>query len=258
MRLLIAVLVALSLLGLATAAAGYQELASYRDEFNTVSYSGTDGPTPWTTSWTEIGEDDGASTGMVRVESSGNCFGSDCLVFESGLLDSIGAQRFASLKDWDSAQLGYDVSSTNLLSLVNTGTLVVEVTSDGTSWLVVDQYGLGDTPGHRSLNLMQVWLTDGFGVRFRAVALTNATIFVDNVEISGTIAYEDTTTSTTTTSTTTTTRATTTSTATTTTSDTPTTTSGVDSTAPTDGVNQTTSTTTTLAAPTTTTTMSQG
>lgn len=198
MRRLLAALTILLLMPLATVALGHEETASYRDEFTEVSYSGSDGTVDWRPKpWVEIGDDGDAAEGKVHVGSN-NCSGR-CLTLESGLLGTIGARRLADLGDWASAELHYDLKTTKLLDLGGTGTLTVEVTTNGSDWETVRTHVLG-ADGHQSVNVSS-WISNGFGVRFTGTGLLNATIYIDNVEIIGAISHAHTTTTTTTTTT---------------------------------------------------------
>jgi len=55
--------------GIVTATESTSCNGSYRDEFNTISYSGSDGTLTWTTDWLEMGDSGDAASGDVQVMS---------------------------------------------------------------------------------------------------------------------------------------------------------------------------------------------
>jgi len=255
MRRLLAVLTVSALMMVATAALGAVEaeparLASFLDLFGSVSYSGSDGSISWESPWKEIGEGDGPSNGAVHVDVDPLCVGVKCLhIFGTGETHSLlGVARSADLSVFEDAELSYDVKrllDENLedtLEETEDAELLIQLSTDGSEWKTIDSFGLETTdsnPIHRTHGADN-WISEGFAVRFVVTGTLGGEVFIDNVEIQGTLVPQPTTTTTTTTTTAPTTTTTTAPTTTTTTAPTTTTT-----TAP---------TTTTTTAPTTTST----
>ena len=182
----------------APAIAGIYE--SYKDQFNSVSYSGSDGTIPWEPKWIEIGESSGPETGSIYVAPNPYCAGYQCLTFsEDGeIVGMLGVKRFADLGDFGDADLCYDLKADLVEDVENPseGELLIQVTGDGETWKTIDSFpfdNLDGNPIHRSKGVGN-WLTAGFGVRFVVVGVLNGRVFIDNVEIKGSLAPEPTTT----------------------------------------------------------------
>lgn len=180
--------------------------ASYRDQFNEVSYSGDDGSLSWANPWTEIGDNTNSpSAGPVQVVTDSHCAGGRCLTARGGLLpvDPTGAARYADTSVFSDAKLLYHLRSRSFeFPLVPLGGVVkVQVTTNrGGSWATVDLWALVDL-GQATTREVSIngFLSEEFGVRFLVEGLLGGEMFVDNVEIKGTLAPAPTTTTTTTT-----------------------------------------------------------
>ncbi|MGF1618588.1 MAG: hypothetical protein ACFCU2_12405 [Acidimicrobiia bacterium] len=229
---LLAVVAAMVMLA-TTALAG--EYGTYRDEFKTVSYHGSVGSLDWTASgWTELNDDGNKTTGAVHVDSGGNCVASNCLHIHSdgSELVGVGARRLADTSVFSWFELRYEVRFDDYGD--TDADLVVEKSVDGgQKWHELRTHdldgGLLESPIIGIGGPYQSTI-----IRFTVTGDVAGEVFIDDVELKGTLAGSTTTTtspSTTTTvkATTTTTKATTTTTkATTTTSTTdPTTTTTI-------------------------------
>jgi hypothetical protein len=241
-------------------AAATTETANYKDKFNAIGWSGSDGSLPWSGSWQEIGDDNDEKQGKVRVVSSGNCpSGDKCMrISATLLLTDIGAMRGADLSVLEEPELCFDVVNVpDALSLPGTK-LRVEVNT-GSGWSTLDggEYDLGDDfEDHPTFDLSD-FRTENFQVRFLVVGLLSTSeVFIDNVEISGELIETTTTTTAPTTTSTTGADVPTATTTTTTRLDSSTTTTRPTTT--TSSSDHDTSTTTTLAGSTTTTTLDDG
>jgi hypothetical protein len=187
------------------------ETYGYKDKFTSIGWGGSDGSLAWSGPWSEIGDDGDEKKGNVRVVSSGNCASGNCIRISAltTLLGEIGATRTADTSDLSETTLRFDLKAT--ASLVGSE-LEVQVNGGG-GWVTVAEYQLGT-----ALNVSPTIDVSGFGsesfrVRFMfSGLLLSSEVFVDNVEVRGTIIEEPTTTTTTVPQTTTTTIATTTST----------------------------------------------
>ena len=196
------VVVAITSLSL-TALAIESTWESYKDQFHSVSYSGSDGTIPWEPKWMEIGESSGPESGSIYVAPNPYCAGYQCLTFaEDGeIVGTLGVKRFADLADFEDADLCYDLKADLVEDVENPsdGELLIQVTGDGETWKTIDSFSfenLDGNPIHRSKGVGN-WLTAGFGVRFVVTGVLSGRVFVDNVEIKGTVNPEPTTTTTT-------------------------------------------------------------
>jgi hypothetical protein len=242
-------------------------LHSYEDVFGSVSYSGSDGSLFWESPWKEIGEGDGPSIGAVYVDVDPYCADYKCLhiLGQGESFSLIGVVRRADLSEFKEAQLAYEVKRLFGGNLEGNAKLLVQVSADGSTWDTIDSYVLETTDSNpiRSSKPIKTWISEAFAVRFVVTGILGSEVFIDNVQITGSVPSKPTTTTTTTVPTTVTTTKTTTTvttikTTTTTTKPLPTTTTTkpLPTTTTTDATTTTTSApdTTTTTAPTTTTT----
>lgn len=229
------VLIALMVPSLAALA---QTEESFLDRFNAVSYSRNDGSLDWSGSWVESGENDGPSTGQVRVDG-GLCSSGTCLTLSGGTLEEVGVVRRANLSGFLDARLHFQVEIAP--ALVSTGVLYAEVRGGGSGWTpVADYLLLADDGSHSESIDVSSYIGSDFGVRYRLIGMLGGdSVYIDDVEVVG---HVPTTTTTTTTSTTTSTTTPTTTEATTTTTEATTTT-----TIGTSGSSSATSTSTTVS-----------
>jgi hypothetical protein len=187
------------------------ETGNYKDKFTTIGWGGSDGSLAWSGSWSEIGDDGDEKKGNVRVVSSGNCASGNCIRISAltTLLGQIGATRRADTSDLSETTLRFDLKAT--ASLVGSE-LEVQATG-GAGWVTVAEYQLGPALTVSPNIDVSDFASENFSIRFMfSGLLLSSEVFVDNVEIRGTIIEEPTTTTTTVPQTTTTTIATTTST----------------------------------------------
>ncbi len=248
MRRLPVVTLTLLLLVMSLSASATGGTGNIKDKFTSISWSGSDGSLPWSGPWTEIGDDGDEKKGNVRVVAAGDCTSGNCMRMSAltTLPGDIGAVRGGDTSDLEDLELRFDFKATG--SLLGSE-LEVEV-FDGDEWETVKQYQWGSAFTDQPIIDIGDFSSEDFQVRFLfSGVLLSGEVFIDNVEIRGTLDEEETTTTTTTVPTTTTLGTTTTtkapSTTTTTRAETTTSTSDPDSTAPT--------TSTTLAGPTTST-----
>lgn len=195
MRRLTAIVLAIVLMGLALTASA-TGTDNYKDKFTSISWSGSDGSLHWSGPWSEIGDDGDEKKGNVRVVSSGTCASGNCMRMGAltTLLGSIGAVRTADTSDLEGASLSFDIRST---SSFLASTLDVQVNGGG-GWVTVAQYNLA--PGiteHPTIDVSG-FNSENFQVRFLfSGLLLSSEVFIDNVEILGTIIEPTTTTTTT-------------------------------------------------------------
>jgi hypothetical protein len=248
MRRSAAIVVVLGLMSLAVTASATGGTEHIKDKFDSISWAGSNGSLPWSGPWSEIGDDGDEKKGNVRVISSGNCASNNCIQLSAltTLLGQIGVVRAADTSVLEEASLSFDLETTDSLL----GSELEVQANGGGGWVTVAEYQwnspLTDSP---EIDVSEFGSTD-FQVRFRFFGpLLGGGAYIDNVEISGTLSEE--LTSTTTSTTTTTTLDTT----TTTEASSSTTTTSTTTTAPAEhGDGATIPTTTTTVATTTTTT----
>ena len=208
MRRFLAILTVSALMMVATAALGSEESQSYKDRFDSVSYSGSNGSIYWASAWKEVGEGNGPWEGSVHVGIDPYCADSKCLhIHGQGETPSlIGAVRHADLSEFSEAELSYDLRRLfdEEFKDAADAELLIQVSTDGSKWKTIDSFGLKKTdpgPIHKTEQINN-WISEGFAVRFVVTGTLGSEVLIDNIEIKGTFASEPTTTTTTTTTTT--------------------------------------------------------
>lgn len=115
---------------------------TYRDEFNTQSFSGNDGTADWSTHWKEFGESDGPAAGGVIWVWSSKCSGY-CLKI-GGVdvdLNDKGVWREANLAGAESATLSFKFSHELLGS--KGGKVYLRISPNGgANWTTLETYAL--------------------------------------------------------------------------------------------------------------------
>jgi hypothetical protein len=116
------------------------------DSFDSVSYAGSNGSAPWASDWVEIGESDGPSAGIARVNAS-LCSADNCLrIGEPGSASTWsnrGVYREADLSGATSATLSFNYRSGR-----NSGSesVALAVSDDGgSSWTTLQTYSITST-----------------------------------------------------------------------------------------------------------------
>ncbi|MEM1436153.1 MAG: CUB domain-containing protein, partial [Pseudomonadota bacterium] len=170
-----------------TGAASGCPALSLVDTFDSVSYAGSNGTATWAGDWIEIGETDGPSAGIARVNSS-LCSAGNCLrIGEPGSASSWtnrGVYREADLSGAQSATLSF-----NYFTGVNTGTqsVVLAVSDDGgSSWTTLQTYNISTSNFSANPESFDVsgFATGDFQLRFLSSG-NSATIgmYVDDLRI---------------------------------------------------------------------------
>jgi hypothetical protein len=106
---------------------------TYRDEFNTVNYSSSDGTLGWTTDWLEAGDDGTAASGDIRVTTDL----SDTALMVNNKSRSI--EREANLAGAGSATLMFDYRRNGLDDYADLVTVMVSGDGGG-SWFTLDEF----------------------------------------------------------------------------------------------------------------------
>lgn len=186
------VLAVLLLMG--TSAVMADQVGQYRDRFESGTWSGSDGSVQWSTSW--------ATQGEVNLVSSSSCESGKCVRMGAltTLLGTLRATRGADTSIFDGdLSLRYSLTAASGVG----GSLSVRVRAGGGSWETVKAYALGSSfSDHPTIALEDDLCSESFEVRFEYSAVfLGGPVFIDNVEIQGSIAEEPPTTTTTTTTT---------------------------------------------------------
>ena len=152
---------------------------TYLDQFNVNGHpSGSDGTTPWTTSWSEIGESDGFDDGDIRITSNS-------LRVRDNDNGGEGAYRITNIDGATSATLSFGYSEH---SLDNANDYVtVSVSTDGSSWnnLVAYSGADGNQNGSASFDI-STHISATTYVRFLGSSHLGGSDYIlfDNVQIS--------------------------------------------------------------------------
>ncbi|HEU4895858.1 MAG TPA: hypothetical protein VFT85_08480, partial [Acidimicrobiia bacterium] len=169
---------------------------SYKDYFDSVSYSGNNGSLEWSGPWVESGESDGPGSGAMRVVSSGNCHSGRCLELRGGILSQPSIRRQADLSEFVVARLHFTAHLVPA-PLLSVGTLSVEVRGDGSGWSRVADYALLADDGEQSGSVdISGYLGEDFEVRFTlgGQLLLADRAYIDDVKVIGSVAVATTTT----------------------------------------------------------------
>jgi MSHA biogenesis protein MshQ len=156
---------------------------TFRDQFDTPSYTNNDGTSSWTTAWQEL-DDDGSPTGGNVLIDVG--LGELALDDRPNSGGAPSAERQVDLSGFTSAAFSFDYRTTD--GVDTNDSVVVEVSGDGGgSWTPLEAFtGIGGaTSGSRSYDLTASMSTNT-RVRFRVNRRyqgTNEEFRVDNVQI---------------------------------------------------------------------------
>lgn len=181
---------------------------TYKDKFQSISFSGSDGTAAWAGPWLESGESDGPSRGAAQVKSDSHCASGNCMQIGAEDPDNAGAHRAFDSSGATSVVLSFDyvrhVSSSGSGS-GGAGVVKLFVSSDSATWMLIDTYPMNVDDG--SVNQVTYDLTAFAGpssaIKFELVGgIDDGHINIDNVAIAVAGGVTTTTSSTTTPSTT--------------------------------------------------------
>ena len=152
------------------------------DDFGSVSYSVSSGPTSWPDPWLEVGESDGANSGDIRVQTSPRA-----LQLQDSQNGGEGVRRLVDLSQFTSAMLTFDYAR---FAMDNGDYITVDI-GDGTTWT---ELGRIEGPGNDSTSSMvplsfnlEAHLQANRYLRFLTYSGMGGTegAYIDNVVISG-------------------------------------------------------------------------
>lgn len=164
------------------------------DDFSSGGYGGSTGTMEWGGNWVEVGESNGPGSGVVQVQTDGNCASGQCLTIDQllGGLSGVGARRSLDLSSATSASLTYHIDFSGGLLL--SGRAVVDARVADGGWNELRRHQAEDN-GPYTVDLP---VGDTVELRFRAVELALATSMAFD-EVSVEVDLPDPTTTTTTT-----------------------------------------------------------
>ena len=162
---------------------------TYRDEFTTIAYSGTNGTQNWSASpWQEVVEADGVSAGVLQVVANAACAGGNCLRIGGGTIDTRALRRAANVSGVTSATVTFSYQR-RLATCPNTSTanVALQVSSNGTTWATLASYNLNacDTAPVAQAFDITAYMTAATQIRFLGTGTAGASdfIYVDNVQV---------------------------------------------------------------------------
>lgn len=151
------------------------------DDFRTVTYSRNDGNANWVNSWTETGDDGSPTTGKILITSA-------TLGFER-TPPGASLVRTADLRDPSTGTLATAATLTLRVDpqLGGAGAVVLETSTDGTTWTTLDTWNSVSTSGwaSRSYSLASSQISAATRVRFRQTGsgTGGSKIFFDDLQI---------------------------------------------------------------------------
>ena len=157
---------------------------TFRDNFDAISFSGSDGTLPWAGDWLEVGESSGAASGDIRVLSD---LSSNRLRTRDNDSGGEGVEREADLSGAVSATLSYDYRRMNLDS--SSDYTAVEVSANGAAgpWTELTRHQGWGTDGNYVPTSHDI---SGFAsantrIRFKTSSSMGGTdtVWFDNIQI---------------------------------------------------------------------------
>jgi Tfp pilus assembly protein PilX len=134
---------------------------TFRDEFNTVSFSNNDGTLTWATDWLEINESDGPNAGDEKIKSGR-------LEVNDNDGGGEGAQREADLTGAGSAMLTFDYNRKNLDDTDDYVTIDISANGDAGPWIELGRFeGPGTDAGYLPVSYnIGAYISNNTRIRF--------------------------------------------------------------------------------------------
>ena len=159
---------------------------TFKDGFNSISYSGSTGTNTWTLTWKEVGESDGVNSGRVRVAANSNCAAGNCLRLGGSnvSLAGRGVYRPAPLVSVTSATLTFTTRVQATSS--TTGTVSVQVSKDnGSTWTTLDTFSMKASDSKQVARSYDIsaYATAFTRVRFLGAGTVNGYLHIDDIQI---------------------------------------------------------------------------
>lgn len=158
----------------------FSSTGTFRDEFGTVAYTNNNGTNPWSTNWTETGDDADPNGGEVRIVSDG---GSNRLRVENA---SMTVEREANLNGITSATLSFSYRRSGLDN-ANDYVAIEASANGGGSWTELARFaGTTNDAGYTAVSYsLTPYIATNTRIRFRSPATmaNNDIVYFDNVQI---------------------------------------------------------------------------
>ncbi|MCU7870564.1 MAG: DNRLRE domain-containing protein [Candidatus Thiodiazotropha sp. (ex Lucinoma borealis)] len=157
---------------------------TYRDEFNAQSFSGSNGTLDWSgTSWSEVGESDGATSGDVQVRTDQSNYQ---LRIRDNNNGGEGVERLVNLSGAINAALTFHYRRMNLDS--STDYVELSISSTGTSgpWTPLDQIGATNDSTYQAYSRdISDYISANTVIRLRSSPSLGGTdtVWFDNVQV---------------------------------------------------------------------------
>jgi Ca2+-binding RTX toxin-like protein len=149
---------------------------TFGDNFTTAAYNNSNGTTAWGTVWTETGDDSSANSLTGQIQITGGS-----LRFDTG--DGATISRTVPLAGAASARMTYSVSENGLDGGFDNDNIVVQFSSNGTTWVTVDTINGNTNTATRTVDLPGPF-TATSAVRFVSSSLENGdTVDIGSVSI---------------------------------------------------------------------------
>ncbi|MBT8193302.1 MAG: tandem-95 repeat protein [Acidimicrobiia bacterium] len=160
---------------------------TFRDEFDAVSYAGSNGTEPWTGAWQELGEADGPSSGRARVVASTRCLAANCFRIggDEVSITGRGVLREADLSAADTATL--TLSSRRQRIDDGGGSVTLEISGNGGfSWDALKTWNLTASDSTQVADEFDITAYRAVDTQIRLVGSGEAEsyLYIDNVTIS--------------------------------------------------------------------------
>jgi MSHA biogenesis protein MshQ len=174
-------------LSIASAKAAVCTNQTVADNFNSVSSSQNNGTQNWTSNWLEIGENDGPSSGIARVNSS-NCSSGNCLRIGQPSTASSwvnrGAQREANLSSATAATLTFNYFTGYAQG---TQSVTLDISSDGgNNWTTLQTYNINGTNFSATTQSFDISSYKAANTRIRFLSNGNNArtgLYIDDIQI---------------------------------------------------------------------------
>ncbi len=157
---------------------------SFRDEFNTRDFAGSDGDLPWTGDWREVGEVDGPARGDIVVDTDQSDYQLRIRDNDNG---GEGVERVADLSGATTALLSFDYRRVDLDENIN-DYVAVYLSSNGTAgpWTELDRIGTSNDESYQSYSKdISEYISANTAIRLRSSPDLGRVdnVWFDNVQI---------------------------------------------------------------------------
>ncbi len=161
-------------------------VGTFRDEFNAISYAGSDGTEPWATNWLEINENGNVNNGDERVVDTDSNYHLQVRDNDGG---GEGVQREADLSEFSTATFSFEYRRDGFDN-TNDYVMVHVSRNGGASWTELDRFrGPGTDSSYVSESYdISSYISSNTRIRFLTSPYLGSgdEMYFDNVEIAAT------------------------------------------------------------------------